>query len=144
MEEASKQYTAFTVGSLGSFNVTTCLLGYVMCWPHSRGWCKTASTSWTIYCLIYLDDVVVFLLTAEEHLHQLQVVFDQFREDNLKLKPSKCSFLKRRSTIWGIGSPRKVYDPVTWIWRQFQNVRHPKHTWKCRPSLALWTTTEGS
>ena len=31
---------------------------------------------------------------AEEHLHQLWVVFDQFREYNLKLKPSKCSFFK--------------------------------------------------
>ena len=31
---------------------------------------------------------------AEEHLHQLHVVFDWFREYNLKLKPSKCSFFK--------------------------------------------------
>ena len=44
-----------------------------------------------IYWLIYLDDLIVFLQTAEEHLHQLHVVFDQLRENNLKLKPSKCS-----------------------------------------------------
>ena len=31
---------------------------------------------------------------AEEHLHRLHVVFDQFREYNLKLKPSKCSLFK--------------------------------------------------
>ena len=47
-----------------------------------------------IYCLIYLDDLIVFLWTAEEHLHQLCVVFDQLRECNLKLKPSKCSLFK--------------------------------------------------
>ena len=47
-----------------------------------------------IFCLIYLDDIVIFLWMAEEHLHQLQVVIDQFREYNLKLKPSKCSFFK--------------------------------------------------
>ena len=29
-----------------------------------------------IYCLIYLDDIVIFLQMAEEHLHQLCVVFD--------------------------------------------------------------------
>ena len=28
-----------------------------------------------IYCLIYLDDLIVFLWTAEEHLHRLHVVF---------------------------------------------------------------------
>ena len=44
-----------------------------------------------IYCLIYLDDLIVFLQMAEEHLHLLHVVFDHLREYNLKLKPSKCS-----------------------------------------------------
>ena len=47
-----------------------------------------------IYCLIYLDDTIVFSWTAEEHLHQLHVLFDLFREYNLKLKPSKCSLFK--------------------------------------------------
>ena len=47
-----------------------------------------------IYCLIYLDDLIVFLQTAEEHLHHLCVVFDHLREYNLKLKPSKCSLFK--------------------------------------------------
>ena len=47
-----------------------------------------------IYCLIYLDDLIVFLQTAEEHLHQLCVIFDKLQEYNLKLKPSKCSFFK--------------------------------------------------
>ena len=31
---------------------------------------------------------------AEEHLHRLCVVFNWFREYNLKLKPSKCSLFK--------------------------------------------------
>ena len=51
-----------------------------------------------IYCLIYLDDIVIFSWMAEEHLHWLQVVFDQFREHNLKLKQSKCSFFKEEIT----------------------------------------------
>ena len=47
-----------------------------------------------IYCLIYLDDLIMFSRTAEEHLHQLQVVFDHLREYNLKLKPLKCSLFR--------------------------------------------------
>ena len=47
-----------------------------------------------IYCLIYLDDLIVFLQTAEEHLHHLRVVFDCLREYNLKLKPSKCNLCR--------------------------------------------------
>ena len=51
-----------------------------------------------IYCLIYLDDIVIFWHTAEEHLHCLCVVFDQFREHNLKLKLSKCNFFREEIT----------------------------------------------
>ena len=38
-----------------------------------------------IYCLIYLDDIIIFSWMAEEHLHRLHVVFDWFREYNLKV-----------------------------------------------------------
>ena len=47
-----------------------------------------------IYCLIYLDDLIVFSQTAEEYLHWLHIVFDWLSEYNLKLKPSKCSHFK--------------------------------------------------
>ena len=50
-----------------------------------------------IYCLIYLDDIIIFLQMVEEHLHRLCVVLDQFREYNLKLKPSKCSLFKEEN-----------------------------------------------
>ena len=29
-----------------------------------------------IYCLIYLDNLIMFLWTGEEHLHKLHVAFD--------------------------------------------------------------------
>ena len=38
-----------------------------------------------IYCLIYLDDIIMFLQMAKEHPHWLHVVFNWFREYNLKL-----------------------------------------------------------
>ena len=46
------------------------------------------------YCLIYLDDVIVFSETPEEHLLRMRVVFDCLREQGLKLKPSKCDVFK--------------------------------------------------
>ena len=95
MEETSKQYTTFTVGNLGFLKCN--------CMPF--GLCNVLVTfQWLmqnclgklnlIYSLIYLDDLIVFLQTAEEHLHQLHVVFDRLREYNLKLKLSKCSLFK--------------------------------------------------
>ena len=46
------------------------------------------------YCIIYLDDIIVFGRTEEEHLEHLWIVLEHFREFNLKLKPSKCSFFQ--------------------------------------------------
>ena len=46
------------------------------------------------YCLIYLDDVIVFSETPEEHLLRMHVVFDCLREHSLKFKPSKCDVFK--------------------------------------------------
>ena len=46
------------------------------------------------YCLIYLDDVIVFSEMPEEHLQRMQVVFNHLREHGLKLKPSKCEVFK--------------------------------------------------
>ena len=97
MDEASKQYTAFTVGNLGFFE----------CNRMPFGLCNVPATFQQlmqncmgelnfVYCLIYLDDLIVLLWTAEKHLHQLCVVFDQLREYNLKLKPSKCSLFKEK------------------------------------------------
>ena len=46
------------------------------------------------YCVIYLDDMIVFGCMEEEHLEYLCIIFEQFCEFNLKLKPSKCSFFQ--------------------------------------------------
>ena len=47
-----------------------------------------------MYYLIYLDDVIVFSWTEEEHLERMRVVFNHLCEHGLKLKPSKCDMFK--------------------------------------------------
>ena len=46
------------------------------------------------YCLCYLDDVIIFGSTFEKALQNVKLVFDRFRQANLKLKPSKCSLFQ--------------------------------------------------
>ena len=42
--------------------------------------------------LCYIDDILVFSKTFEEHLYHLSQVFSRLREANLTLKPEKCQF----------------------------------------------------
>ena len=46
-------------------------------------------------CLIYLDDIIVFSSTFEEHLQRPANVFIALRKAGLKLKPSKCFFAQK-------------------------------------------------
>jgi transposase InsO family protein len=41
-------------------------------------------------CLVYLDDIIVFSKTFEDHLKDLEVVFERLRSHGLKLKAKKC------------------------------------------------------
>ena len=77
MDESSKQNTALTIGNLGFFKCD--------CMPF---WLCNAPATFQqlmqnclgelnlIYFLIYLDDIVIFSHTAEEHLHHICIVFD--------------------------------------------------------------------
>ena len=46
-------------------------------------------------CLFYLDDIIVFAATWEEHLPRLRQVFECLRHAKLKLVADKCTFTAR-------------------------------------------------
>ena len=52
-------------------------------------------------CLVYLDDIIVYAKTPEQHLSRLEVVFDRLDKAGLKLKPGKCEFFQRSVTFLG-------------------------------------------
>ena len=94
MDEKSKQYTAFTLGSMGLYECESMPFGLCNAPPtFQRLMLNCLGELNLMYCLIYLDDVIIFSRTEEEHLEQMRVVFDQFREHGLKLNHpnSRCS-----------------------------------------------------
>jgi hypothetical protein len=80
-----------------------------------------AGLTWEI-SLIYIDDIIVFAATFEEHLHRLEMVLQSLRSANLKLKPSKCFLFRRRVSFLGHvvsgagleADPEKVAAVVSW------------------------------
>lgn len=49
-------------------------------------------------CLIFLDNILVFSRTFEEHISRLESLFRKLSEHNLKLKPYKCEFFRASIT----------------------------------------------
>jgi transposase InsO family protein len=95
MAEQDKEKTAFSVGNLGFYE----------CERMSFGLCNAPATFQRLMekcmgelhlreCLIFIDDILVFSKTFEEHLARLESVFSRLEQHNLKLKPSKCEFFK--------------------------------------------------
>ena len=49
----------------------------------------------------YLNDIIIFSKTEEEHLEHLEIIFNRLREAGLKLKLQKCSFFKKHIQYLG-------------------------------------------
>ena len=92
MAPGSQQYMAFTVGNLGFYEFTRMPFGLCnapVTFQHLMQ--NTLGELNLMYCVIYLDDVIVFGRTEEE---RLRIMFKRFWEFNLKPKPSKCLFFQ--------------------------------------------------
>ena len=101
MEPDDKQKTAFST-TKGHFEFNVMPFGLTNAPPTFQRLmeCTLAGLSGT-HCLVYLDDIIVFSTTFEDHLQRLVSVFDRLRTAGLKLKPKKCHFAKQQITYLG-------------------------------------------
>jgi hypothetical protein len=50
---------------------------------------------------VYLDDIIVFSKTFDEHLENLAIACEKIRSANLKLHPAKCVLVQNEVTFHG-------------------------------------------
>ena len=99
MEEESKPLTAFTVGPLGFFECKRMPFGLTNAPVTFQRLMESCLGDLHLnWCIIYLDDIIVFLKTPQEHVQKLCGVFAKLASAGLKLKPNKCDFFKRKIT----------------------------------------------
>ena len=53
------------------------------------------------FCTVYIDDILVFSKTVEEHLQHLRIILQRLREYGLILHPQKCSLAKAEMEFLG-------------------------------------------
>ena len=59
-----------------------------------------AGPQWSA-CLVYIDDIIIMGRSFEEHLENLQQVFERLKLAGLKLHPGKCQFLQQKVYFLG-------------------------------------------
>ena len=62
--------------------------------------CVLAGLQWQT-CLIYIDDVIVFGKTFENHLKNLEEVLTKIQNAGLKLSPKKCQLFRKKVEFLG-------------------------------------------
>lgn len=53
------------------------------------------------FAIAYLDDILIFSETLQDHLRHIQDVFHRLRQHGLKLSLKKCSFFKEQTENLG-------------------------------------------
>ena len=123
IEEQHKERTAFTVGPLGlwefnrlAFGLTNSPSTYQRLMEECLGDLNMK------ICVIYLDDLIIFADSFDEHMKRLQIVLDRLRECNLKLSAKKCQLLQQKVKYVGFivseqgieTDPEKVTKVKNW------------------------------
>ena len=88
------------------------------------------------YCLIYLDIVIVFSKTEEEHLKCLHIVFNCLWEHNLRLKPTKCKFFRDEINYLAHHVSKGGVWPSKENFKAVAEFPLTRLTWKSKPSWA--------
>jgi len=52
-------------------------------------------------CLVYLDDIICFSSSLDEHLERLTTILQRLLSSGLKLKPEKCSIFQKSVSFLG-------------------------------------------
>ena len=77
-------------------------------------------------CLVYIDDVVIFSPTFEQHIKDLEKVFQALQSANLTLKISKCQFCRREMRYLGHLITQNGIKPDPDLIKSVTNFPQPK------------------
>ena len=89
------------------------------------------------FILFYVDNLLIYSETEEEHLRHIKLVFQKFREAGLKLKLLKCSFFKSQIKYLGHLISHKGIKPLPDKVQAIVNLKPPENITQTKHILGL-------
>lgn len=98
--ELDKAKTAFKVGDLGFYECNRMPFGLTNS-PSTFQRLMEGTLDNLPNVLVFIDDILIYSETFEEHIKKLEEVFDRLQKCGLKLKPKKCHLFKDKVQYLG-------------------------------------------
>ena len=88
-------------------------------------------------CFIFLDDIIIYANSLEDHDKKLRDVFRRLRQNNLKLQPEKCEFLRKEVTFLGHKVSERGVEPDNRKVEAVENFPQPNTVKQLKSFLGL-------
>lgn len=137
LDDESKEKTAFSTGS-SHFQYKRLVMGLK---TSSHAFLRAINIAMGDYVgkilYLYMDDIVVFANTLQEHIYRLKLLFQRLRECTLKLSPEKCDFLKPEVNFLGYIISKEGLAPNPEKVRVISEFPHPRNQTAIKSFLGM-------
>ena len=125
LNEESKAKTAF-VTPFGKYEFNSILFGLAQAPAYFQQLISMVLQDCRDFAMAYLDDIIIFSRTPEEHLKHIEIIFQKLKAAGLKLKESKCDFFKSEIHYLGHLISDKGIQPLPEKLDTIQNMPRPQ------------------
>jgi len=91
------------------------------------------------FCAVYLDDIIIYSITFQDHCNHVQQVFNRLKEAGLKIKPEKCTFVESEVSYLGHIVGRNGIKPDQRKIQTMIDLPTPKNPKEVRMALGLFS-----
>lgn len=90
-------------------------------------------------CFVYINDIVIYAVSAKEHIEKLKRVFNRLRNFGFRLQPAKCEFMKTCLTYLGDIISDKGFKPMPEKTVKLKNFPKPTNVKELQRFLGMCT-----
>ena len=136
LTEGSRPKSAFVV-PMGKFKILRTPFGLSQAPAYIQLLIDNVLQGCSKFAMRYLDDIIIFSRTEEEHLEHLEKIFQKLREYGLKMKREKCDFFKKHLQYLGHVILEEGFKPLPEKIKSIKNMPPQKTANEVKQFLGL-------
>ena len=136
LSESAKPKTAFVISGIAKYQFNRVPFGLAQVPAYFQTLINKVLDKIN-FAMGYLDDIIIFSRSEEEHLDHLEQVFQRLKEAGLKLSLKKCSFFKKHIQYLGHLLSEEGIQPLPEKLESISKMPTPKNQKEVKQFLGL-------